>query len=115
MSDLATMQNTQPWTAPYSDAFEASYDAEQHRRLTHDLLHITKAVGILASIAEWADHGRVRLDRVPQDEYEGRVADLVMCALHIANNPPEGYERFDLERAVITRTEAVNGCGFGDA
>jgi hypothetical protein len=76
--------------------------------------HITKAVGILSSIAEWADHGRVRLDRVPQDEYEGRVADLVMCALHIANNPPEGYARFDLERAVVTRTEAVNGRGFGN-
>ena len=115
---LAWMQRTQPWTAPYSRAFVASkngqgrVDAEPHRSLMHDLMHVTKAVGILASIAEWADHGSVRTGRVDQAEYEGRIADLVMCALHMANNPPEGYETFDLQRAVIERVERVNGVAW---
>jgi hypothetical protein len=117
------MQRTQPWTAPYSREFEHSKRGdtdpmcphspyllpEQHRPLTHDLLHVTKAVGILASIAEWADHGSIRTERVDQAEFEGRIADLVMCALHMANNPPEGYDQFELQRAVIERVERVNG------
>lgn len=109
MMGLGRMQYTQPWTAPYSPAFEYSKLVEEHRTLMHDLMHLTKAIGILASIAEWADHGRLRQDRVDQGEYEGRVADLVMCALHIANNPPTGYTAFDLETAVIKRVERVNG------
>lgn len=114
---LSVMQRTQPWTAPYSEAFEASkvgwsHDAEPHRSLMHDLMHVTKAIGVLASIAEWADHGSIRLERVDQAEFEGRVADLVMCALHMAYNPPEGYKAFDLERAVIDRTERVNGASW---
>jgi hypothetical protein len=117
---LREMQRTQPWTAPYSSAFEASKlgligglrdhrDAEPHRSLMHDLMHVTKAVGILSSIAEWADHGNVRLDRVDQAEFEGRIADLVMCALHMANNPPRGYDSFDLYVTVVDRVERVNG------
>lgn len=106
---LSHMQATQPWTAPYSVEFEQSKKSEPHRSLLHDLMHVTKAVGILSSVAEWADHGSLRIARVDQAEYEGRIADLVMCALHMANNPPFGYESFDLERAVIERTERVNG------
>ena len=118
---LREMQETQPWSAPYSREFENSkrggggwspHDPERapepHRSLMHDLMHVTKAVGILASIAEWADHGSVRLERVDQAEYEGRIADLIMCALHMANNPPSGYEQFDLQQAVIDRVERVN-------
>jgi len=113
---LREMQRTQPWTAPYSSAFEASKlglghagGAEPHRSLMHDLMHVMKAVGILSSIAEWADHGTVRLDRVDQAEFEGRIADLVMCALHMANNPPRDYDSFDLYVTVVDRVERVNG------
>lgn len=119
---LAWMQRTQPWTAPYSLSFEASkrgchpdddgqltgYRTEPHRSLMHDLMHVTKAVGVLASIAEWADHGNIRTERVDQAEYEGRIADLVMCALHMANNPPEGYAEFELQNSVVERVERVN-------
>lgn len=108
--DLRSMQATQPWTAPYSPAFYTSVnsDDERHRWLMHDLMHVTKAVGILASIAEWADHGSIRTERVDQAEYEGRIADLIMCALHMANNPPEGYGSFDLLDAVLDRVSRVN-------
>lgn len=119
------MQATQPWTAPYSREFMYSKRGddspsfhspylrpERHRSLMHDLMHVTKAIGVLASIAEWADHGSIRTQRVDQDEYEGRIADLIMCALHMANNPPEGYAQFDLERAVIERVERVNGVSW---
>jgi hypothetical protein len=112
--NLHTMQQTQPWTAPYSPEYEQSKATEPHRSLLHDLMHIHKATGILSSIAEWADHGRVSLERVDQQEYEGRVSDLVMCALHIANNPPPGYHTFDLMDAVIERVERVNGVTWGD-
>ena len=108
MMTLRQMQETQPWTAPYSDAFNASAESEPHRWLEHDLLHVTKAVGILASIAEWADHKTIRYDRVDQAEFEGRISDLVMCALHMANNPPAGYTSFDLYEAVVDRVERVN-------
>ena len=111
--NLRTMQDTQPWTAPYSTWFGISKDHEPHRPLMHDLMHVTKAVGILASVAEWADHDRINIGRVNQDEYEGRIADLVMCALHMANNPPKGYGQFDLETAVISRVERVNNVTWG--
>ena len=118
-ADFAKMQATQPWNVTYSNAFQQSKGGhwldgrqtvppELHRSLTHDILHVTKAVGILSSISEWADHGDVRLDRVDQGEYEARISDLVMCAMHMANNPPRGYSQFDLEAAVIARTERVN-------
>jgi hypothetical protein len=106
--DLRHMQETQPWTAPYTWPFEQSRRQEPHRSLLHDLMHVTKAVGVLSSIAEWADHGSVRHERVDQSEYEGRIADLVMCALHMANNPPVGYLHFDLHDAVVNRVERVN-------
>ena len=109
---LAQMQSTQPWTAPYSEHFETSKRAEPHRSLMHDLMHVTKAVGVLSSIAEWADHGSIRTERVDQAEYEGRIADLVMCALHMANNPPQGYAAFVLHRAVVSRVERVNGVAW---
>ena len=106
---LSEMQATQPWTAPYSAHFEASKTYEPHRSLLHDLMHVTKAVGILSSVAEWADHGSIRHERVDQAEYEGRIADLVMCAMHMATNPPPGYRPFDVQRAVVERVERVNG------
>lgn len=109
MASLSRMQQTQPWTAPYSRRFENDKVIEPHRSLMHDLMHVSKAVGVLASVAEWADHGDTRTDRVSQAEYEGRLADLVICALHMTSNPPHGYTQFDLEEAVISRVERVNG------
>lgn len=107
--NLREMQQTQPWTAPYSRDFLSSADfGESHRWLMHDLMHVTKAVGVLSSVAEWADHGDVRHEKVDQAEYQGRIADLVMCALHMANNPPKGYEEFDLLDVVVERVDRVN-------
>lgn len=110
--NLREMQATQPWNALYSSRFVDSVQNEKHRWLTHDLLHVTKAVGILASIAEWADHGSIRTERVSQEEFEGRIADLVMCALHMANNAPKGYREFDLLNAVVNRVDRVNNADW---
>lgn len=114
---LSEMQANQPWTAPYSAAYLESRDSlgEVHRDAMHAVLHLVKALGVLASVSEWADHtgGQPpRLDRVGQAEWEGRISDLVMCALYLANHPPNGYARFDLQQAVVDRTKQVNGRGF---
>lgn len=114
---LREMQRTQPWQANpwYTKEFENSVAAgEQHRWLAHDLAHIMKAVGVLASIVEGADHGRVRHDLATQADFEKRVADLVICALHIANNPTWGYSAFDLYGAVVERVETVNGVAWDE-
>lgn len=102
------MQATQPWNVQYSLNYRNNKLVEPHRSLMHDLMHITKAVGVLSSIAEWADHEVLNLDRINQEEYQHRIADLIMCAIHISNHPPIGYHVFDLEEEVISRTETVN-------
>jgi hypothetical protein len=111
---LAEMQAGQPWTAPYSKAYRESRDegGEGHRDALHALAHVVKAAGVLVSVCEWADHSDVRLDRVSQVDWQNRIADLVMNALYLANHPPPGYDRFNLQGAVVARTEQVNGRGF---
>lgn len=108
--DLAEMQTRQPWKLEYSEEFLASIqDRGLHRSLAHDLHHIIKACGILSSIAEWADHGDTRKDRVSQKEFEARIADLVICAMHMASHTPFGYKEFNIYDAVVGRITDVNG------
>lgn len=111
---MREMQRTQPWDVAYTDEFYYSIDrGERHRVMMHDLMHLTKSIGILCSIAEWYDHGMDPTTRVSQQEFENRLADLVMCAMHISNHPPRDYNPVDLFQAVVTRVNAVNGTNWG--
>lgn len=99
---LTHIQNNLPWSVAYSNSFVAS--PVLHKDTTHALLHIMKSVGKLADNAEAADHG------APAEYDEAKVmdlcADLVICALRIANTTAIP---FNLLSAVVSRLERKNG------
>lgn len=97
---LRWLQENLPWTIPYAPHFEAA--AYPMDRVKHDVLHVMKSLGRIAAECENHDHGR---DRKLTGKALGKeVADLVICALHIAK-----LEHFDLEDAVIDSSGVRNG------
>lgn len=100
MSTLQQLQVTLPWTVKYSIDFRANPQA--HKDFAHALHHIYKAGGKLADIVDDFDHRRETDDLRAKDW----LADLVICALRMANTYPGGM--IDLQTAVITRLEAKN-------
>ena len=99
---LRHLQAHLPWTIPYSEELEESADRNPLRRVGHDVLHVMKSLGRIAAEVENADHGRPR--KLTGDAMAKEVADLVICALHIAK-----LEGFDLQDAVVLNSEARNG------
>lgn len=107
---LRELQERLPWAIPYSQQFRDSQDAEGHRHLTHDLLHVYKSLGRIAAMAEKIDHGKepgMTVDQLAQE-----TADLVICALHIANTNPLGG--FSLQGAVLTSLDRRNGSSLSE-
>lgn len=74
-----------------------------HKDFAHALLHVFKAAGKLSAVIDNAEHGGSDFKPEEVDPY---VADLVICALRMANTCPGRV--FDLERAVIERIEKKN-------
>lgn len=99
---LNHIQKHLPWTLPYTTAFQASNNGEGHRFLMHDIMHVQKSLGKIAAMAERIDHGKPESGLALADN----VADLVICALHIANTNPFG--RFDLGAIVVKKLEDRN-------
>lgn len=99
---LREMQERLPWTIPYSPAFVAS--PEPHRNLAHDVMHVMKSLGRIAALAEDFDHGRP--PRMTREQLAKELADLPICALHIAKTNPLGP--IDLHEAVVTHSELRN-------
>ena len=99
---LRTMQARLPWTVHYHKDFRAS--PMVHKDFGHALLHVQKAIGKLAAVVNDAEHGG---STFPPEEVDDYVADLVVCALRMANTCPGRV--IDLEEAVIRRIEAKNG------
>lgn len=108
---------------PWTDASDM-----EHLDFTHALLHIVKATGKLAAMSENADHGRkesqdptgreigdgfggdipeYRRTDFPLADCEKLTADLVICAMRLANVRPGGA--FDLWSAVLRRIDDKNG------
>lgn len=106
MSSIRDLQVNLPWTIRYSTDFRSSPVA--HKDFAHALHHVSKAAGKLHELADDMDHDRTVADggQVLRETYEKYVADLVVCALRIANTFPGGM--IDLERAVIERIESKN-------
>lgn len=96
---LRHLQAWLPWTLPYSEHFEAT--AYPLDRVKHDVLHVMKSLGRIAAECENHDHGRDR--KLIGDAFSKEVADLVICALHIAK-----LQGFDLQDAVVKNSEARN-------
>jgi hypothetical protein len=107
MSDktLRELQSGLPWTGHYHRDFRSS--PMTHKDFGHALLHVHKAGGKLAAMLDDAEHGGVEWAaadvRADASKY---VADLVICALRMANTCPDGV--IDLQRAVEDRLTAKN-------
>lgn len=107
MSDktIRELQTTQPWTANYHRDFRAS--PMTHKDFGHALLHVHKAAGKLSAIIDDAEHGgytwNVLEKRRPIENY---LADLVVCAIRMANMCPDGV--IDLQSAVERRIAEKN-------
>lgn len=107
MSDktVRELQSSLPWTAHYHRDFRAT--PQTHKDFGHALLHIHKAGGKLASIIDEAEHaGYEWADQAKRAEVEKYVADMVICALRMANTCPDGV--IDLQAAVESRLMAKN-------
>lgn len=98
---IRELQSSLPWTAHYHRDFRAS--PMTHKDFAHALLHIHKAGGKLAAIVDDAEHKGHEWDHAEVSKY---VADMVICALRMANTCPNGI--IDLQRAVQDRLTAKN-------
>lgn len=104
--NIRTIQEKLPWGLPYAPGFKVS--TIEYKDFQHTLLHVTKATGKLSAIVEDADHGR--FPYFPAGDVQKYCADLVICAMRLANTNPSGS--FDLLGAVIHRLESKNGVYF---
>lgn len=116
---LREMQASLPWTAHYHRDFRST--PMTHKDFGHALLHVTKATGKLATILDQAEHrGFDWSDPANRTEVSKYIADLVICALRMANTCPDGV--IDLQQAVQSRISTKNNQlaaakkqGVGDA
>ena len=107
---LREMQTTLPWTIRYSRDFRAN--PQTHKDFAHALVHVIKATGKLSALVDDMDHDReIADDPTLRDRYAKYVADLVVCALRIANEFPGGH--IDLQNAVVDRIESKNSGSAG--
>lgn len=88
------------WTGErYSREFLES--AVVHKDFNHALLHVAKATGKLAAITEELDHDPQFASRFSRRDGRKFVADLIICAVRMANTMPGG--EIDVTEAVIER------------
>jgi hypothetical protein len=111
--NLRDLQTQLPWTIKYSTDFRSSPVA--HKDFAHALHHVGKALGRLHEFVDNMDHDRaLAIDfEKNREEYAKYIADLVVCALRLANTFPGGV--VDLERAIVERIESKNGVSLHDA
>jgi hypothetical protein len=98
---IRELQTQLPWTVQYHHDFRMSPMA--HKDFAHALLHVQKAAGRLAAVVNDAEHGG---SEFKPEEVDRFVADLVVCALRMANTCPG--RTIDLQRAVEDRVEVKN-------
>lgn len=98
---LRELQTKLPWTVHYHRDFRAS--PMTHKDFGHALLHIFKAAGKLAALVNDAEHGGCEFTAEQADRY---VADMVVCALRMANTCPGRV--IDLQSSVVARIETKN-------
>jgi hypothetical protein len=97
---IQELQDNLPWGAHnYSQAFQAY--GVPHRDFAHALLHVQKAVGKLAIAVDNGDHEEHPSAFFGPDDVDRFVADLVICALRLANTNPG--RRINLQAAIEDR------------
>jgi hypothetical protein len=103
---LRFLQTNLPWTIKYSRDFRAN--PQTHKDFAHAVLHASKAVGHLAGLADDMDHDReVAADASLGERHGKHIADLVVCALRMANTFPGRV--LDLGALTVERVEGKNG------
>lgn len=100
-TNIRDLQQTLPWTIRYHKDFRAS--PVKHKDFQHAHLHVVKALGKIATIIDEAEHGGNLFER---DDLEKYLADLVICAMRMANTSPGGV--IDLQSAVEDRIVKKN-------
>ena len=109
MTDIPTIRDLQvnlPWSIRYSADFRAN--PQPHKDFAHALVHIAKAAGRLSEFVDDMDHRKETADDPSKrDEYAKYIADMVVCALRMANTFPGGP--VDLATAVVDRLQSKNG------
>jgi hypothetical protein len=91
------------WTNElYSERFNASLLT--HKDFDHALKHVFKAAGRLLEMTEEADHGGSMFEIPAVEKY---IADLVICAVRLANVAPNGP--VDVETVVFDRIRRKMG------
>jgi hypothetical protein len=101
MTTIRQLQTSLPWTVHYHRDFRSN--PQSHKDFGHALLHVFKAAGKLASLVNDAEHGGCEFTAEETDRY---IADLVVCALRMANTCPG--RTIDLESAVVDRIAKKN-------
>jgi hypothetical protein len=96
---LRWLQQNLPWQGSYTEAFESG---PKHNHFVHNVLHLAKAVGKLAAAVEPLDHHHSEAVR----HVSTALADVVICAIRLANVYPE--HPVDLETEVIKRLREKN-------
>ena len=101
-------QKKQPWTVPYSAAFDAQRSEMPHLSATHTVLHAAKSIGKIAAVFEDLDHSG-HLCPSPEQGLviENMAADLMTAALRFAN-----LYNFDLALVLSRRVKEKNGVGY---
>ena len=100
-ANLRELQTNLPWTIRYHRDFRSNPQA--HKDFEHALLHVFKAAGKLAAIVNDAEHKGHDFNHAEVAPY---VADLVVCALRMANTCPN--RTIDLQAAVEDRITTKN-------
>lgn len=103
MIDIFSELTALPRNQSYSKEFTESKG--KHRHLMHDILHLTKSVGLLARAAEHIDHDE------PVSRYEIRkaLADLIIVTTWAARDFPGGP--LDLHQIIEDRIAVIWGNG----
>lgn len=115
LRDIQDVQSEQLWMSggngpnPYSVYYQQ--DQRSYKDVEHALLHVMKAVGKIASVIEDADHSKS--PEFTHEQVALFTADLVNCAIRIANTLPTG--KFDLMDALIKRIEGKNNVSVTEA
>lgn len=102
---LSKLQTQFPWTVKYSQDFRLS--PMTHKDFAHALHHVSKAAGKLHGFVDDMDHNKDLALSIDPTEYSKYIADLVVCAIRLANTFPG--RMIDLEKEVIQRIESKNG------
>lgn len=83
-----------------------------HKDFGHALTHVHKAGGKLAAMVDDMDHSVDAAEALDAEAVGNMLADLVICALRMANTAPGG--NIDLQRAVVRRLALKNGIELED-